>query len=104
MIEMLAAVLTFCVGYVVGVVSVRRSARRGRLQVVVIDGAEGPLTAVSDDGVVNMEIVDPPPRCPDGGRCHHRCQNRCWRVDNCGPLSGVFPEDRWPDATREAAR
>lgn len=37
--------------------------------------------------------------CPDGGTCHHECQpgGRCWRVDNAGPLSGVYEGDRWPD-------
>jgi len=34
--------------------------------------------------------------CPDGGTCHHDCKARCFRVQACGPLSGVFPEDRWP--------
>lgn len=36
-------------------------------------------------------------RCPDGGYCHHDCPElRCFRVRCCGPLSNVFPEDRWP--------
>lgn len=34
--------------------------------------------------------------CPDGGACHHGCGTVCWRVQACGPLSGVFPGDRWP--------
>jgi hypothetical protein len=35
--------------------------------------------------------------CPDGGRCHHACPTAtCFRVDHCGPLSGVFADNRWP--------
>lgn len=35
--------------------------------------------------------------CPDGGRCHHGCVPReCFRVRACGPLSGVYPGNRWP--------
>ena len=65
-------------------------------------------------------------KCPDGGHCHHSCavppgdndealtravfgdipEGTCWRVRYCGPLSGVYPNDRWPqdvaDASREA--
>ena len=37
-----------------------------------------------------------PQECPDGGKCNHKCEDRCWRVDNAGPLSGVFPNDDWP--------
>lgn len=36
------------------------------------------------------------PECPDGGRCHHRCAASCFRVKTCSPLSGVYPDDRWP--------
>ncbi len=36
-------------------------------------------------------------RCPDDGACHHGCVWRCWRVDYCGPLSGVYPGDVWPE-------
>lgn len=38
-------------------------------------------------------------RCPDDGRCHHSCtsDDYCFRVRTCGPLSGVFPNDEWPD-------
>jgi len=36
--------------------------------------------------------------CPDGGRCWHRCApENCMRVRFAGPLSGVFPNDEWPD-------
>lgn len=38
--------------------------------------------------------------CPDGGACHSHpgCgDNYCFRVRACGPLSDVFPGDRWPD-------
>lgn len=34
--------------------------------------------------------------CPDGGKCHHGCARRCFRVLTAGPLSGVFPGDEWP--------
>jgi hypothetical protein len=45
-------------------------------------------------------------RCPDGGTCHHQCAARalCFRVTECGPLSGVYPGDRWPADVRQAAR
>lgn len=36
--------------------------------------------------------------CPDGGKCHHGCSERCWRVSYCSPLSGTYPDDRWPSA------
>lgn len=45
-------------------------------------------------------------RCPDGGYCHGRtlaagsppCDpEACFRVAHAGPLSGVYPGDRWPD-------
>jgi hypothetical protein len=35
-------------------------------------------------------------RCPDDGTCHHDCAARCFRVDCCDPLSGVFVNDKWP--------
>jgi hypothetical protein len=34
--------------------------------------------------------------CPDGGACHHQCLARCFRVQYCGPLSGIYPNDLWP--------
>lgn len=45
-------------------------------------------------------------RCPDKGTCHHQCRaaSRCSRVIDCGPLSGVYPGDRWPEDVRKAAR
>lgn len=40
-------------------------------------------------------------RCPDDGACHHACPgDECWRVANCGPLSGVFPGNEWPDRVK----
>jgi hypothetical protein len=36
------------------------------------------------------------PGCPDGATCHHSCKARCWRTENCSPLS-TFPQDTWPD-------
>lgn len=35
--------------------------------------------------------------CPDEGTCHHDCATGCFRVTTCGPLSGVYPNDRWPE-------
>lgn len=41
--------------------------------------------------------VSVPMVCPDGGACHHECAPvSCFRVGSCGPLSGVYPGDRWP--------
>lgn len=34
--------------------------------------------------------------CPDDGTCHHGCTTKCFRVEGCAPLSGVFPGDVWP--------
>lgn len=40
-----------------------------------------------------------PPVCPDDGTCHHRCDTpACFRVQYCGPLSGVYFDNRWPAA------
>lgn len=36
-------------------------------------------------------------QCPDGGTCHHDCARVCFRVTAAGPLSGVFPDDTWPE-------
>lgn len=37
-------------------------------------------------------------RCPDRGACGHYCADGpCWRVSTCGPLSGVYPGNLWPD-------
>lgn len=36
--------------------------------------------------------------CPDGGVCHHWCQGLdCFRTRCCEPLSGIYPNDRWPE-------
>lgn len=44
-------------------------------------------------------------RCPDGGKCNSRracpAGGPCTRVLSCGPLSGVYPGNRWPDALRQ---
>jgi hypothetical protein len=40
--------------------------------------------------------------CPDGGTCHHECNLSCWRVATCGPLSNVYPGDKWPAEVIEA--
>jgi hypothetical protein len=43
-------------------------------------------------------------RCPDKGACHHWCGQRCFRVQCCSPLSGVFPDDVWPKAIEDEHR
>jgi len=42
--------------------------------------------------------------CPDGGACHHYCRTdeMCFRVETCGPLSGVYAGNRWPDQVVDA--
>jgi hypothetical protein len=42
--------------------------------------------------------------CPDGGACHHECgsEKPCLRVIAAGPLSRVYPDDRWPVEVRMA--
>ena len=48
----------------------------------------------------HADILRYPIGCPDGGTCHHQCNDEfktwCWRVAACEPLSGVFPNDAWP--------
>ena len=47
------------------------------------------------------EISSKPVRCPDNGTCHHGCESgNCFRVGFCGPLSGVFPHNQWPEDLR----
>lgn len=50
-------------------------------------------------------------RCPDDGVCHGStiavgsepcAPGECYRVRVAGPLSGVYPGDRWPDEVRAA--
>jgi len=54
-------------------------------------------------GLIEVGLIEGavivPVWCPDGGTCHHGCllPSACWRVNNCEPLSGVFPDDRWPE-------
>jgi hypothetical protein len=37
-------------------------------------------------------------RCPDDGRCWHDCKDKeCFRVHCCGPLSGIYPDNQWPE-------
>jgi hypothetical protein len=39
---------------------------------------------------VNHKPLDQ--RCPhDGGTCHHRCPNTCWRKAHCEPLTSPWP-------------
>ena len=58
---------------------------------------------LNDDEQAQLRSEEPKSKiaeraCPDGGKCHHSCgpNDRCFRVDTCGPLSGVFPNDEWP--------
>lgn len=47
--------------------------------------------------------VLPAMSCPDGGTCHHLCSQiggGCFRVAFCGPLSGVYPDNQWPEEVR----
>jgi hypothetical protein len=42
--------------------------------------------------------------CPDGGRCWHHCKDgECFRVATCVPLSGVYPDDKWPEDLKPLA-
>lgn len=47
---------------------------------------------------------DPKRECPDEGFCHHGCTVGCWRVANAGPLSGVYPDNEWPDEVQDTHR
>ena len=40
--------------------------------------------------------------CPDDGTCHHECHLSCFRVKYAGPLSGVYPNDTWPESIATA--
>jgi hypothetical protein len=57
-----------------------------------------------DTGLPREPAVPEPVRCPDGGTCHHECRAGCFRATWCGPLSGVFPGDRWPEDVRAGNR
>lgn len=43
---------------------------------------------------------DQPSKCPDGGTCHHLCDEQpavyCFRTQTCEPLSDIYPDDQWP--------
>lgn len=76
----------------------------GRPESGEIVNAEGLFVYVRYDGdravkaTLVSDLVLQAGRCPDGGTCHHLCATAaaCFRVDCCGPLSGVYPGDRWP--------
>jgi hypothetical protein len=58
-------------------------------------------SVVTDTGE-DMQLASQKPEdhepCPDGGACHHGCNPPgCFRVHWAGPLSSVFPGDKWPD-------
>lgn len=37
-------------------------------------------------------------RCPDDGTCHHLCVGfYCFRVEACGPMTGMYNNNLWPD-------
>ena len=53
-----------------------------------------------------MSVEERSERCPDGGYCHGSemwvgstpcAGGDCYRVRVSGPLSGVYPGDRWPE-------
>jgi hypothetical protein len=51
----------------------------------------------------HVGVLRTPIGCPDGGKCHHRCDENgtgCFRVECCVPLTGVFPNDEWPKVYR----
>lgn len=55
--------------------------------------------------VEEHEVIEGPPMggCPDDGTCHHHCPGqKCFRVVCCGPLSGVYPNDEWPQEVVKA--
>jgi hypothetical protein len=65
-------------------------------RVRALSASSSPVETQPDEGAVG--------RCPDGGTCHHECGESCFRVQSCGPLSGVYPGDTWPvDIQRDHA-
>lgn len=61
--------------------------------------SEEDLVKVRCDGLEKMF-------CPDGGACHHMCgyegyTKGCFRVVFAGPLSGVYPGNKWPQSVIE---
>jgi hypothetical protein len=38
-------------------------------------------------------------RCADGGTCHHKCVEACFRKDCCVPLRGSGLADDWKPVT-----
>lgn len=51
--------------------------------------------------VLTVRDDTPPRECPDNGWCHHSCEPWfCFRVNCCGPLSDVYPNDEWPEITQ----
>jgi hypothetical protein len=65
-----------------------------------IDAADAEAMMAGLIGQENRGVASVSGKCPDGGACHHGCEGSCWRVSWCGPLSGVFPGDRWPAGLR----
>lgn len=65
----------------------------------------GPDSCCTKCGVHVLDVTGPCPgrSCPDQGACHHACRaGQCFRVHQCGPLSGAYPGDRWPAAVTAA--
>jgi hypothetical protein len=54
------------------------------------------------DGVVQSVFAcdDCGRGCPDGGHCHHGCDESCWRVSFCEPLSAYGGD--WTDEDKAA--
>lgn len=52
--------------------------------------------ALAGDPLLPWGFVEDRRLCPDGGGCGHGCTADCWRVQACGPVSGVYPGGDWP--------
>lgn len=82
-----------------------RSTKAEGLPVVCANGAKCAARADSLDAAKADPLREPrhggfAVDCPDGGRCHHQCatSSSCFRVRECAPLSGVYPNDEWPES------
>jgi hypothetical protein len=66
------------------------------------------ITAAREKAVAERyAVLDAQVKCPDGGACHHFCGHGmpvpCFRVRFCEPLSGAYPDGRWPENVLSAA-
>lgn len=73
----------------------------GRKYVVFHDPAKPqPVKLRADHVTLAPLVLGDQKFCPDGGKCTHDCDNECWRVATCAPLSNVFEDDNWPPHLR----